>query len=138
MVKISKGFEMWKRERTKYQEERVQTLLSTLWLWRPKDFVTAILKNIFQDIFYQGPLKLLRNLGCNDNLTEDQKRSSTYCKKCQEQRFCKNWILLWPHSIEKKNKTHQLKSKLLLLSTNNGCPYCHTDFFKKLTRKMRK
>ena len=46
-----------------------------------------------------------------------------------------------PITFRKKNKTHQFKSKLLLLSTNSDFPYCHTyskanAVFKKLMNKI--
>ena len=132
MIKISKRVECQKEGRS-VGKEGVQTPLPTIWLWEPKDFVKTNLKLIFQDKFYWEHLKLLRSLGYNENMIQNQKCTSTYCKKCKDHRFCKHLFIYMlnngyndPISYSKKNKTHQFKLKLLLLTTNNGSPYCHT------------
>ena len=91
MIKISKWMEMLKSWRIKYQGDCWQ-LLPTISLW-------------VQKINVSEACKVFKKFGIyNNNMTQNQKRISTYFKKYKEKRFHIHWILRWSHSIKKKRK----------------------------------
>ena len=93
MIKISKGVGISKKERVKYQGGRgfkPLCLLSDSNYGNQKNLSRPTWNIFFKMTFIRG--KLLRSLGYNDKLIQKQKRISTYCKKCTEQRFWKHWI----------------------------------------------